>query len=234
MRLDKLLADMNVGTRSEIKKVIRKGQVTVNGEVVKDASISVTGEEEIIYAGEKVGYEEYEYYMMNKPAGVISASDDKRQETVLDLMDDRRRKDLFPVGRLDKDTVGLLLITNDGQLAHELLSPKKHVDKTYRVKVTGELSEDDVEKFATGFKVDDSFTALPSKLEIISARETSEALISIQEGKFHQIKRMFLAIGKEVVYLKRLTMGPISLDEKLEEGEYRRLTEEEIEKLKNR
>ena len=234
MRLDKLLSDMNVGARSEIKKNIRKGQVSVNGETIKDAGISVSGDEEIVYLGQRIQYETFEYYMMNKPAGVISASEDTRQETVLDLMDTNRRKDLFPVGRLDKDTVGLLLISNDGQLAHELLSPKKHVDKRYFVKLTGRLTEDDVDKFSKGFRVDEEFTALPSKLEIKSAGDISEAEITIREGKFHQIKRMFQAVGKEVIYLKRLSMGSLVLDENLAEGEYRRLTDEEIRKLKNR
>ena len=225
---------MNVGTRSEIKKNIRKGQVSVNGETIKDAGISVSGDEEIVYLGQRIQYETFEYYMMNKPAGVISASEDTRQETVLDLMDTNRRKDLFPVGRLDKDTVGLLLISNDGQLAHELLSPKKHVDKRYFVKLTGRLTEDDVDKFSKGFRVDEEFTALPSKLEIKSVGDISEAEITIHEGKFHQIKRMFQAVGKEVIYLKRLSMGSLVLDENLAEGEYRRLTDEEIRKLKNR
>ena len=227
MRLDKLLSDMNSGTRSELKKNIRKGQVSVNGEVIKDPGISLNGDEKIIYCGEEVSYSEFEYYMMNKPAGVLSATNDKRQKTVLDLIDGQHRKDLFPVGRLDKDTVGLLLITNNGKLAHELLSPSKHVDKTYLAKVDGVINEDDVKAFEKGIKLDDDFTTLPAKLEIKDPSR-HEALVTIHEGKFHQIKRMFHACGKEVVYLKRLSMGTIRLDENLKEGEYRPLSRDEI------
>lgn len=227
MRLDKLLSDMNIGTRSELKKNIRKGQVSVNGEVIKDPGISLNGDEKIIYCGEEVSYSEFEYYMMNKPAGVLSATNDKRQKTVLDLIDGQHRKDLFPVGRLDKDTVGLLLITNNGKLAHELLSPSKHVDKTYLAKVDGVINEDDVKAFEKGIKLDDDFTTLPAKLEIKDP-SGHEALVTIHEGKFHEIKRMFHACGKEVVYLKRLSMGAIRLDENLREGEYRPLSRDEI------
>lgn len=234
MRLDKFLADMNIGTRSEIKKMIRKGLVTVNNEVIKDSGVSVTSDDEISFNGELISYQEYEYIMLNKPAGVISASEDKRQETVIDLLDERHRKDLFPVGRLDKDTVGLLLITNDGQLAHDLLSPAKHVDKLYRAKVTGALDESDVKSFAQGIKIDDEFTALPAKLKIISSGDISEAEVTICEGKFHQIKRMFSALGHEVTWLKRVSMGPLTLDESLKEGEYRVLTTSEITALKGK
>lgn len=234
MRLDKFLADMNIGTRSEIKKMIRKGLVTVNNEVIKDSGVSVTSNDEISFNGELISYQEYEYIMLNKPAGVISASEDKRQETVIDLLDERHRKDLFPVGRLDKDTVGLLLITNDGQLAHDLLSPAKHVDKLYRAKVTGALDESDVKSFAQGIKIDDEFTALPAKLKIISSGDISEAEVTIREGKFHQIKRMFSALGHEVTWLKRVSMGPLTLDESLKEGEYRVLTTSEITALKEK
>lgn len=234
MRLDKFLADMNIGTRSEIKKMIRKGLVTVNNEVIKDSGVSVTSDDEISFNGELISYQEYEYIMLNKPAGVISASEDKRQETVIDLLDERHRKDLFPVGRLDKDTVGLLLITNDGQLAHDLLSPAKHVDKLYRAKVTGALDESDVKSFAQGIKIDDEFTALPARLKIISSGDISEAEVTIREGKFHQIKRMFSALGHEVTWLKRVSMGPLTLDESLKEGEYRVLTTSEITALKEK
>ncbi|SFL23325.1 16S rRNA pseudouridine516 synthase [Lachnospiraceae bacterium KH1T2] len=234
MRLDKFLADMNIGTRSEIKKMIRKGLVTVNNEVIKDSGVSVTSNDEISFNGELISYQEYEYIMLNKPAGVISASEDKRQETVIDLLDERHRKDLFPVGRLDKDTVGLLLITNDGQLAHDLLSPAKHVDKLYRAKVTGALDESDVKSFAQGIKIDDEFTSLPARLKIISSGDISEAEVTIREGKFHQIKRMFSALGHEVTWLKRVSMGPLTLDESLKEGEYRVLTTSEITALKGK
>ena len=171
---------------------------------------------------------------MNKPAGVISASEDPHQKTVLDLMDIQHRKDLFPVGRLDKDTVGLLLITNDGNLAHRLLSPKSHVNKVYYARVTGTVSQSDINAFQDGIRVDDTLTAMPAKLEILSLPKESaedrisEVRVTIREGKFHQIKRMFAALGKEVVYLKRLSMGPLSLDPTLPEGSCRPLTEEEL------
>ena len=170
--------------------------------------------------------------MMNKPAGVISASDDSREETVVDLIAEQKRKDLFPAGRLDRDTEGLLLITNDGGLAHRLLSPKHHVDKRYYAEVSGTVTEDDVQAFADGLVLPDGLECLPAKLEILRAGATSEIEVVIQEGKFHQIKRMFAARGMEVLYLKRLTMGPLVLDDSLEPGEYRRLTEKELQSLK--
>ncbi len=230
MRLDKLLSDMDMASRSELKKNIRKGLVTVNGEIVKDPSTALNGDEKIVYCGEELTYSEFEYFMLNKPAGVLSASMDKKQKTVIDLIDCRHRKDLFPVGRLDKDTVGLLLITNDGQLAHELLAPNKHVDKSYFVRVDADLDENDTAAFEKGIELED-FTTLPAKLEI-KADSKNEAIVTIHEGKFHEIKRMFHACGKEVVYLKRLTMGSLKLDESLKEGEYRKLTEEELADIK--
>ncbi len=236
MRLDKFLADLRIGTRKEIKGYIRAGEVTVNGQTATDAGMKVDGTATVTFRGETLQYAEFEYYMMNKPAGVISASDDPKQQTVVDLLDDRRRRDLFPVGRLDKDTVGLLLITNDGQLAHELLSPRHHVDKVYEARVSGKVDDADVKAFADGLYVDESLTALPAGLEIVSCDNTAEGWIShvrvtIREGKFHQIKRMFEARGKEVVYLKRLAMGSLVLDESLQEGEYRKLSKEELEAL---
>lgn len=233
MRLDKLLSDMNIGTRKEIKTLVRKGEVLVDGVTVKDPGTAVSGNEVIICRGKQVTYSRHEYYMMNKPAGVISASEDPKQETVLDLMPDDRRKDLFPVGRLDKDTVGLLLISNDGDLAHRLLSPKSHVDKVYFARVDGQVTQEDVRLFKEGLLVDESLTALPAELEIRSSTaRQSEVLITIREGKFHQIKRMFQAVGKEVTYLKRLSMGPLVLDPDLEEGACRPLTEAELAALK--
>ncbi len=233
MRLDKLLSDMNIGTRKEIKTLVRKGEVLVDGVPVKDPGAAVSGNEVIICRGKQVTYSRHEYYMMNKPAGVISASEDPKQETVLDLMPDDRRKDLFPVGRLDKDTVGLLLISNDGDLAHRLLSPKSHVDKVYFARVDGQVTQEDVRLFKEGLLVDESLTALPAELEIRSSTaRQSEVLITIREGKFHQIKRMFQAVGKEVTYLKRLSMGPLVLDPDLEEGACRPLTEAELAALK--
>ena len=234
MRLDKYLADMGAGTRSELKKDIRRGNVSVDGEVVKDPGCSVSPSSRVVYKGTAVGYDEFEYYMLNKPAGVISASEDALEPTVIDLIDEQKRKDLFPVGRLDRDTEGLLLITNDGALAHRLLSPKHHVDKVYFVKVSGILEDSDVELFRDGLVLTDGLECLPAELEILSVSEdeyTSEAEITIREGKFHQVKRMFSSIGAEVIYLKRLAMGPLELDPGLEPGEYRRLTADEMSSL---
>lgn len=238
MRLDKYLADMNAGTRKELKTAIRKGLVTVDGQVVRDAGFHVTGNETISFDGEVIGYQAFEYYMLNKPAGVISATEDKRHKTVLDLLGERRRRDLFPVGRLDIDTTGLLLITNDGALAHRLLSPKHHVDKVYRATVTGTVSESDIRAFAEGLRIDDGLTAMPAELRLLEARQNSAEAVSfvevtIREGKFHQVKRMFEAVGKKVLTLQRISMGPLVLDKDLPEGKARPLTEGEIETLRS-
>lgn len=235
IRLDKYLADMGCGTRQEVKKLIRSGQVSVDGAVVKkpDTKVEQTVQE-VCLNGEKVGYESFEYYMLNKPAGVISATEDRSCQTVVDLIKEKKRKDLFPVGRLDKDTEGLLLITNDGELAHRLLSPKKHVDKCYFARVSGKVTEDDVRSFENGVNIgslEQPEIIMPGKLEIITSDEISQIHLTIQEGKFHQVKRMFQAVGKEVIYLKRLRMGTLVLDENLSIGEYRPLTKEELEKL---
>ena len=235
IRLDKYLADMGCGTRQEVKKLIRSGQVSVDGAVVKKPETKVEQTvQEVCLNGEKVGYESFEYYMLNKPAGVISATEDRSCQTVVDLIKEKKRKDLFPVGRLDKDTEGLLLITNDGELAHRLLSPKKHVDKCYFARVSGKVTEDDVRSFENGVNIgslEQPEITMPGKLEIITSDEISQILLTIQEGKFHQVKRMFQAVGKEVIYLKRLRMGTLVLDENLSIGEYRPLTKEELEKL---
>ena len=229
LRLDKLLADMGYGTRSEIKKEIAKGGVTVNGTVMKKPEAKIDTERDIVcIKGEKAVYARYEYFMLNKPAGVVSATMDRRERTVLDLIEDKKRDDLFPVGRLDKDTEGLLLITNNGKLAHQLLSPKKHVDKVYFARVRGTVTEEDIKMFSEGLDIGDEKKTLPAQLSILSSGEISETRITIREGRFHQIKRMFAAVGKEVVYLKRLGMGTLTLDESLAPGEYRRLTEEEV------
>lgn len=235
MRLDKFLSDMGAGTRSELKKDIRKGNVSVDGVTVKDPGFSVSPSSRVIYKGSVIGYDEFEYYMLNKPAGVISASEDDREPTVVDLITGLKRKDLFPVGRLDRDTEGLLLITNDGALAHRLLSPKHHVDKVYYVKVSGILTDSDVELFGEGLVLTDGLECLPADLKIISTSDEdyeSEAEITIREGKFHQVKRMFSSVGAEVIYLKRLSMGSLSLDPGLAPGEYRPLTPEELSSLK--
>lgn len=209
----------------------------MNGDIVTKPEFKVDTDKDTIFLDDKcLSYTEYEYYMLNKPAGVISATEDKSQQTVIDLIKTRKRKDLFPVGRLDKDTEGLLLITNDGALAHNLLSPGKHVDKTYYSIVKGRIDKDIVDTFAKGFIVDKELTAMPSKLEIISYnsdKDCSEVNITIQEGKFHQIKRMFAAVGSEVLFLKRLSFGSLGLDNTLKPGEYRSLTETEVNLLKN-
>ncbi|MEE1378056.1 MAG: pseudouridine synthase [Oribacterium sp.] len=310
MRLDKFLADMGVGSRSDLKKAIRKSLVTVNGAVEKDPGAQVSAEDHICFNGAEIRYAEKQYYMLHKPAGVLSASEDRRQTTVVDLIRDaastdasaanastadhhaaggyadgriarstkdaRVRKDLFPVGRLDKDTEGLLIITNDGPLAHQLLVPKHHIDKTYYAIVTGTITEDDQRAFTRGIRYDEKLTALPATLRVLSTGKTvaelrralgftatserllrtrlagpafigaedpaditddtlvSEVEITIQEGKFHQIKKMVKALpgGKEILYLRRITMGALRLDPALAPGEFRKLSEDEIRILK--
>ena len=232
IRLDKFLADMGVGTRSEVKKYIRQGKVKVDGVVERSPEAKIDEKKQQVSCFDKtVGYETFEYYMLHKPSGVISATTDAKDKTVIDLIESKKRKDLFPVGRLDKDTEGLLLITNDGELAHRLLSPKKHIDKVYFAKVKGVVTEEDQRIFAEGVSIGQGEMAKPSKLEILVSDEISEIRLTIQEGKFHQVKRMFLSVGKEVIYLKRLSMGTLQLDENLALGEYRPLTEEELKQL---
>lgn len=225
MRLDKYLAEMGAGTRSELKKAVRAGRVTINGVKAKDSSIHVGEDDMVCMDGKEIKYERFVYYLMNKPAGVISATEDPRERTVLDLIGGQQRKGLFPVGRLDKDTEGLLLITNDGELAHRLLSPGRHVDKVYFARLDGPVGERERELFAQGLRVDEMLTAMPAVLEILES--ANEVRVTIREGKFHQVKRMFAAVGREVLYLKRLSMGPLTLDNGLAAGAYRRLTEEE-------
>ncbi len=215
--------------------MLKAGRVTVNGKKEKSAKLQINEErDEIRFDGQVLEYEEFVYYMMNKPQGVISATEDSKHRTVLDLLDDiARTKEVFPVGRLDIDTHGLLLLTNDGQLAHALLSPKRHVDKTYLAHVEGIMTQEDVETFVKGIPLKD-FTCQPAKLEIVSVdsvKNQSLVRVTIAEGKFHQVKRMVAFCGKEVVDLQRLTMGTLALDENLERGEWRRLTKEELEEL---
>lgn len=232
MRLDKYLADMGVGTRTEVKKLIRQGQISVDGTVVKLPEMKIDiDRSKVTCKGQPVAYESFEYYMLNKPSGVVSATTDSKDKTVLDLIDNKKRKDLFPVGRLDKDTEGLLLITNDGEMAHRLLSPKKHVDKVYYAKIEGVVTEEDQKAFAEGVSLGSGEKAKPADLEILVSDEISEIRLTIQEGKFHQVKRMFESVNKKVIYLKRLSMGSLILDETLKLGEYRKLTEEEIRTL---
>ena len=235
MRLDKFLVACAVGSRTEVKNLLKAGRVTVNGKKEKSAKRQIDeGTDEIRFDGGKLDYEEFVYYMMNKPQGVISATEDPKHKTVLDLMDDYvRAKEVFPVGRLDIDSHGLLLLTNDGKLAHALLSPKRHVDKTYLAQINGVMTDTDVETFAKGIPLKD-FTCQPAKLELVSIdteKEESLVRVTIAEGKFHQVKRMVAYCGKEVVDLQRLTMGTLTLDENLKRGEWRRLSKEELEGL---
>ena len=235
LRLDKYLADMGIGTRSQIKEAAKKGRIQVNGQTEKKTDRKITPEDDqVIMDGQVIGYVHTEYYMLNKPQGVVSATEDRKYQTVVDLIADRQRKDLFPVGRLDIDTEGLLLITNDGDLAHRLLAPKKHVDKVYYAKIDGMVTEEDVKRFAEGIDIgaEEEEMTRPAKLDIMKSAEESEIRLTIHEGKFHQVKRMFLAVGKEVTYLKRERMGTLCLDENLKPGEYRLLTEEEIENVR--
>ncbi|MBE7004289.1 MAG: rRNA pseudouridine synthase [Ruminococcaceae bacterium] len=233
-RLDKLLASTGRWSRSEVKRLVREGRVLVNGRVAASAEEKYDAQcDAVCVDGERLRLERFVYVMLHKPAGVLSATEDGRGKTVLDLLpEEYRKRGLFPVGRLDKDTEGLLLLTDDGQLAHELLSPKKHVDKVYFTRVEGELTEDDAAAFADGMRLGDGLECLPAGLEILSAGAQSEALVTLREGKFHQIKRMFAARGKPVVYLKRLSMGTLVLDESLAPGEWRELDEAELRKLK--
>lgn len=232
-RLDKVISNMGYGTRKEVKLMTKRGEVTVNGDMVKDSSIHVNPyEDEIIVSGERVVYKKYVYLMMNKPPGVISATEDKIVETVIDILEyeDKIFKPA-PVGRLDKDTEGLLLITNDGELNHKLLSPKNHVPKKYYADINGKVDENDIKEFEKGVVLDDGYKTLSSKLKVLESGEISKIEVIIYEGKYHQVKRMFEAIGKKVVYLKRLEMGPLKLDKDLELGEYRDLTDEEVSML---
>ena len=233
MRLDKLLCDMGAGTRSQVKQKIRKGLVTLDGIPVLRPEQHVDPEQCIYVEGEPFLYSETEYYMLYKPADYVSATTDEHWKTVLELLPPRKRKDLFPVGRLDKDTEGLLLITNDGELAHRLLSPKHHVDKTYEADIKGHVTKEHVKAFLEGLDIGEYKSTLPAILEILEQGELSKIRVTIQEGKYHQVKRMFEAIGCEVVYLKRISMGSLRLDENLKPGEYRLLTWQELAELKN-
>lgn len=235
-RLDKILANLGYGSRKDVKALVKNGEVEVDGVIARDSSMVLDPEKnEIKVWGEKVNYRRYIYLMMNKPEGVVSATFDKYDETVIDLIEDKYKIfNPFPVGRLDKDTVGLLLITNDGELNHKLISPKWHVDKVYYAEIDKIVDESDVKSFEKGVVLDDGYECMPAKLEILNADEHgSEVLVTIQEGKFHQVKRMFNSVGKNVVYLKRISFGPIKLDENLEEGQSRELTKEELEMLKS-
>ncbi len=228
-RIDKVLAASGYGSRKEVKKLIKEGQVYVNGHLVNDAGFQVNPfVDEITVAGQKLKYHENIYIMMNKPEGVISSTRDAKDITVIDLLEgEYSHRNLFPVGRLDKDAQGLILLTDDGKLAHRLLSPKNRVEKTYYVEVDGKLDDSDIKAFAEGIPLED-FTTLPAKLDILESGDISSCYVTICEGKFHQIKRMMKARGKEVIFLKRLSIGGLKLDEDLSPGSWRELTEDEI------
>lgn len=233
IRLDKFLTDMSAGSRSGVKLLLKRGAVTVDGETVRSGSVKIDeNKARVVCQGKELSYRKFYYYMLHKPAGVVSATKDNVHRTVMDLCGDIYREDLFPVGRLDRDTEGLLLLTNDGLLAHELLSPVKHVEKTYFVRTGHPVSKQEKMRLETGVEIGAGETAGPA---VIRIPEDGQGLyLTITEGKFHQVKRMLKAVGNEAVYLKRISMGGLSLDESLKPGEYRPLSETEIEGLRNR
>ena len=231
-RLDKILANLGVGSRKDLKIRIKRGEVMVDGVIIRNAEQKFDPETaEISVAGEPIRYKKYIYLMLNKPAGYLTATEDKRDKTVLDLLDESYRSfDLFPAGRLDKDSEGLLLLTNDGDLTHRILSPKNHVDKLYYIRYDGTFAPGSEQRFAEGLPIDEGYVCMPAKLELFG---DCEAYVTIREGKYHQVKRMAQACGANVVYLKRLRMGPLYLDEKLPSGKFRELFDVEEQNLHN-
>ncbi len=230
IRLDKFLCEMEIGTRSQVKDIIKKGMVSVDGKIIKRAEFKFDETTAKVFVKEKeIFYRKFFYYMLNKPAGVVSATTDNHDKTVIDLLKDAPGKDLFPVGRLDKDTEGLLLITNDGELSHNLLSPKKHVEKTYLVETAEVVNGEMIYHLERGVDIGEEKMTLPAKVNLL---EDKKLELTITEGKFHQVKRMLKAVGNEVVYLKRLSMSSLKLDKELSLGEYRCLTETEVRDLK--
>ena len=236
IRLDKFLAEMKRGSRRQIKEIAKKGGIFVNGEAETRTERKIDPSSDLVSIdGIPVVYRAFEYYMLNKPQGVVSATEDKLHRTVIDLLGEETRRDLFPVGRLDIDTEGLLILTNDGELAHRLLSPKKHVDKQYYAEIYGRLPTDSAARMESGMVLEDGTQLQPGKLELLASGSDgnlSQVLLTIQEGKFHQVKRMFEALGCHVEYLKRLSMGSLKLDETLAPGAYRPLTEEELKEIR--
>lgn len=232
-RLDKLLSNAGYGTRTELKKLLKSGRVKVKGEVEKDPGRIINPPfSDIDIDGRLFIYKEYIYLMMNKPQGVISATEDKREKTVIELLPDNyKRYSLFPAGRLDKDTEGLLILTDDGMLAHNMLSPSKHISKTYYAEISGVVTEKDITAFLEGVVIDGGYKCLPAQLDIIESGSRSRIELTIHEGKFHQVKRMFESIGKKVIFLKRISMGNLKLDESLKPGEFRELKEDEVKLL---
>jgi len=230
IRLDKLISNMGYGSRSEIKKYIKQNRVRVNEDIAKTPNQMMEDGDKVIFDGKIIEYKEFHYYILNKPQGVISATEDKKDKTVIDLLETRIQKlGLFPVGRLDKDTEGLLVLTNDGALSYELLSPKKHVPKVYYVELESLVTDEDIKRIEEGMELDD-FTAMPGEFERLE--DGKAGFITIHEGKFHQVKKMFIALDNEVEYLQRVKMGGLELDPELGLGEYRELSDEELERLK--
>lgn len=239
LRIDKILSHLGIATRSESKKLAKQGRITLDGLTIKDSGLQIDPDLSVLEVdGQAVRYREFIYVLLNKPQDVVSATEDKYDRTVIDLLDaEYAAFEPFPVGRLDKDTEGLLLLTNDGQLAHELLSPRKHVPKTYEAVVLGAVDEADGAAFAAGVTLDDGYETMPAELEIVrryalEGEEHAEIRLTIMEGKFHQVKRMFEAVGKKVIFLKRVSMGPLQLDPALAPGEYRELSDDELRSLR--
>ncbi|MDU8978644.1 MAG: pseudouridine synthase [Lactobacillus paragasseri] len=232
MRIDKYLANMNVGSRKEVHSLIKKKVVTVNGELVTTPKQQVKEDDLVVVDGNEIAYQQYHYFLLNKPKGVISATEDRSQQTVISLLKTKDRyQGIAPVGRLDKNTTGLLLLTNDGALAHELLTPNKHVTKVYRAKISGVASEETIKTFASGITLGDGTKLKPAKLEILAqdkVHDLSQIEIQIQEGKYHQIKRMFGAVGMKVLELDRISMGKLSLPTDLKRGQYQEITLDKI------
>lgn len=231
IRLDKYLSNMGIGSRSQVKKWISKGRVIVNDYPALKPDIKVGNEDKVQFDGKLIHFEKFLYFMLNKPQGVVSATKDNVHKTVIDLIKDKSGKELFPVGRLDKDTEGLLLITNNGDFAHSILSPKKEVDKTYYARIEGRLTDKDKERLEAGVYIDNNYLTLPAEVKIIKEDDISEIELTIREGKYHQVKQMIKAVGHEVIYLKRISMAGLDLDENLKLGEYRPLNKEELKSL---
>ncbi|MPQ30112.1 pseudouridine synthase [Clostridium estertheticum] len=234
-RIDKILSNLGHGTRKEVKALLKKKKVEVDGVIATDSAMKVDPEKAVIkVSGDEINYRKYIYLVMNKPSGVVSATVDRNDETVIDLIDEQYRAfKPFPIGRLDKDTVGLLLITNDGELNHKLIAPKNHVDKVYYAEINKFIDASDINTFKKGVVIDDGYKCMPAELEVLTANENgSEVMVTIQEGKFHQVKRMFESVNKNVMFLRRVSFGPLKLDEDLVEGQCRELSENEINLLK--
>lgn len=237
MRLDKYLTQLNMGSRSQVKDLVKKGLVTVNGQTEKSPERKIDETQDVIVCqGQTLIFQDKVYYMFHKPAGCVSATQDHRDVTVIDFLKKENRKGLFPAGRLDKDTEGLLLITNDGDLAHRLLSPAKHVEKRYLARLAHKITQEEILRIEQGLDIGEDKLTLPARFawytDADKYSDTPEVLLTITEGKYHQVKRMFQAVDNEVTYLKRLSMGSLVLDEALKPGEYRPLTDIELEKLK--